>query len=297
MNREQFIYTLLLGGVRLQFRSEIPLEITDADRPFLDEADSADASTDIFFRDGQIILPRRECGRDLLMRYSRDEKYFYASGRKEAVGDCCTIRYTPDFSEVAYYVNEQQYPHMIRKISKVLQLFPIRQFLIRYGAVILHSSRVKICGKALLFTAPSQTGKTTQARLWNKYENAEILSNDRTILRKRSGGFMTYGYPVDGSSPVYRNEEIPLGAVIILKQGTENRIERIRLSGALKFLMEQTVSDVWSCEELSEIQSLWLELMERCPVYRLTCRPDREAVECLKERLVKDGVIIYGDDD
>lgn len=297
MNREQFNYTLLLGGVRLRFRSEIPLEITDADRPFLDDADSADASADIFFQESLIILPHRECGHDLLMRYSRDEKYFYASGRKEAVGDCCTIRYTPDFSEIACYVNERQYPHMIRKIGKVLQLFPVRQFLIRYQAAILHSSRIKICGKAILFTAPSQIGKTTQARLWNKYENAELLSNDRTILRKRGGGFVTYGYPVDGGSPAYCNEEALLGAVVILKQGNENRIERMRMSGALKLLMEQTVSDVWNCEELAEIQSLWLKLMERYPVYQLTCRPDREAVLCLKNRLAKDGVITYGNDD
>jgi len=108
---------------------------------------------------------------------------------------------------------------------------------------------------------------------------------------------VTYGYPVDGGSPAYCNEEALLGAVVILKQGNENRIERMRMSGALKLLMEQTVSDVWNCEELAEIQSLWLKLMELYPVYQLTCRPDREAVLCLKNRLAKDGVITYGNDD
>ena len=93
--------------------------------------------------------------------------------------------YAPDFSRVELYVNEGAFPNVVRTADKVLQLLPMRQLLAHYQAFLLHSSRIAVCGKAVLFTAPSQTGKTTQARLWSFFEHAEMVGNDRTILRKK----------------------------------------------------------------------------------------------------------------
>ena len=108
--------------------------------------------------------------------------------------------------------------------------------------------------------------------------------------------FDVYGYPVDGSSPVCTNRKVSLGAIVVLRQGKENRVDRLKASKAFKYLMEQTVADIWNAEELGILRKLWLELLELYPVYLLTCRPDHEAVRCLEMQLKKDGVISIGDD-
>ena len=60
-----------------------------------------------------------------------------------------------------------------------------------------------------------------------------------------------------------------------------------------KCLIEQTAMDSWNIDERMTIQQLWLDLLEVYPVYRLTCRPDRDAVVCLKQQLEKDEVISF----
>src|SRR5699024_9754901 len=144
--------------------------------------------------------------------------------------------YTPDFSEVIFYINDREFPGMIRRVSKILQLFPIRRVMAEHHAMLLHSSRVFIKGKTIVFTAPSQIGKTTQARLWNQYEKAEIVSNDRTLIQQERDVFYTYGYPVDGSSPIYSSRKLPLGAIVVLKQGAEDRTEKLTAGKALRYL-------------------------------------------------------------
>ena len=295
MNAEKYIDTLSLGGIYLRLYSEIPLTISEDTADFVVDDRKMDAAVHVKLQTCALSLPEEECGRDLLMKYYRKDNLYYAAGRTEAVGDCSVTIYTPDFSVADFYINEEKYPGMIRKISKVLQLLPIRQFLSNYQAMLLHSSCVAVEEKALIFTAPSQTGKTTQARLWEQYGHARRVSNDRSLLRKQGNCFDVYGYPVDGSSPVCSNQRVTLGAVVVLRQGRENQVERLRVSKALKYLMEQTVADVWNAEELGILRQLWMELLEVYPVYLLTCRPDHEAVQCLKNQLKKDGVISIGD--
>lgn len=296
MKTEKYIYTLSLGGIYLRLYSEIPLIISEDTENFIVDDRKMDATVHVKIQTCALSLPEEECGRDLLMKYYRKDNLYYAAGRTEAVGDCSVTIYTPDFSVADFYINEERYPGMIRRISKVLQLLPVRQFLSNYQAMLLHSSCVVVREKALIFTAPSQTGKTTQARLWEQYGNAKIVSNDRTLIRKRGSRIDVYGYPVDGSSPVCSNQRVSFGAIVVLRQGKENRVERLKISKALKYLMEQTVADVWNAEELGILRQLWIELLEMHPVYLLTCRPDYEAVQSLKHQLKKDGVISGGDD-
>lgn len=291
MERTAYEVKLLLGRLCMRLVSEVPLDITDEVRVFCTDTESEDITVHIRVMREKIRLPRYKCGEDLLLEYYYDEGCFIAAAKKGIKGSAAVTLYTPNFSEAAFYINEAEFPGIIRRVSKILQLFPIRQALAQHQAMILHSSRILTRGKAIIFTAPSQTGKTTQARLWKECENAEIVSNDRTLLQKNGQTFHTYGYPVDGSNPVYSSRELPLSSIVVLRQGVDNRTERLAAGKALKYLMQETVADVWNVEELAAMQNLWLDLLEEYPVYLLTCTPDWRAVQCLKEQLIKDGVI------
>ena len=280
-----------LNGIALRTLSELPLTLLDGTRAFRREGGKPDVLIRVRVMEQLPVFSAEPLGTDLLLNYYRDGERFYAAARPGKSGPVTVTEYTPDFSDVTVYVNEKELPGVIRTMDKLLQLFPIRQLLAQYQAMILHASQIRVKDRGILFTAPSGTGKSTQARLWEQYAQAKCLCNDRTLLRRHGERYLTCGYPVDGSDPVYSSLQVELGAAVVLRQGAENRVERLPASKALKYLMEQTVADAWNMEEQWVIQNLWLDLLERCPVYMLVCRPDRGAVECLKERLERDGVV------
>ena len=73
-------------------------------------------------------------------------------------------------------------------------------------------------------------GKTTQAKLWERFRNARIICNDRTLLRKQDGNWYSYGYPMDGSQPVRSGEVHVAGCIVLVKQSQNGKssIERMR---------------------------------------------------------------------
>ena len=70
-------------------------------------------------------------------------------------------------------------------------LLGLETLLLKYDGLLLHSSFIRWRGEGILFSAPSGTGKSTQADLWVKYEDAEILNGDRagtSLLRASMDG-------------------------------------------------------------------------------------------------------------
>ena len=224
MESTTYEVNLLLGRLCIQLISEVPLSVTDEIRTFCTDTGQADITVYVRVMKQKFRLPQRMVGEDLLLEYYYENGYFLAAAKRGTKGSAAVTVYTPDFSEIVFYLNEEEFPGMIRRVSKILQLFPVRQVLAKYQSLVLHSSRILTGGKAVIFTAPSQTGKTTQARLWNQYTDAEIVSNDRTLIQKEERAFYTTGYPVDGSDPVYSSRKLLPGAVVVLRQGVENQV-------------------------------------------------------------------------
>ncbi len=286
---------LSVGGVVLGLRSPLPLELRPATAAFRCGGPPA---VPVEVTPVEALPPAAGTlrGDDGIFRYYQAGGQCYELAKPGTDGSVSLAVYTPEFRRVTLYVNEGAFPGAVRTADKVLQLLPMKELLARFGAFLLHSSRVSYRGRAILFTAPSQTGKTTQARLWRDYAGAALAGNDRTLLRLSGGGVVTGGYPVDGSSPVYSSEELPLGAVVVLRQGPENRIQRLPVTAAVRFLMEQTALAAWNGWERGEAMGFWLRVAELCPVYLLRCRPDEGAVRCLNDQLKKDEVIPDGVD-
>lgn len=63
----------------------------------------------------------------------------------------------------------------------------LEALLLQRDAMILHASFVSTRYGGLLFSGVSGIGKSTQADLWQRYEGAELLNGDRTVLRRMDG--------------------------------------------------------------------------------------------------------------
>lgn len=159
-----------------------------------------------------------------------------------------------------------------------------RQLLIR-NACVLHASYIDIGGEAILFTGPSNIGKSTQAELWKRYQNAEIINGDRVLLRKVSDRWFAFGYPSCGTSGICINRQLPVRAIVVLSQAPENAIEYISVFEKIRALTAATELYPWNQSEIDMALKIATEISMEVPIVKLSCRVDQEAVDTLKRYL------------
>ena len=160
--------------------------------------------------------------------------------------------------------------------------------LLYYQAFILHSSFISWQNNGILFTAPSGTGKSTQADLWKKYEDADIYNGDRTIIRKIDGKYYGFGSPYAGSSGIYRNESAPIKAIVVIEQGPDNVIRRLHGREAFLPLFRETLMNTWNKEYMEKMTDLLMDAACQIHVYHLSCRPDQDAVNTVKNEILQE---------
>ena len=154
-------------------------------------------------------------------------------------------------------------------------------------ALILHCAFVEYRGQAILFSAPSETGKTTQANLWEKHRGARTVNGDRGLLQKLSGRWHARGWPVCGSSGVCHNRDLPIRAVVMLSQAPRDRAEPLGAMRAFTQLYSQITVNRWNRAQTQHAMELLEDLVGSVPVCHLACTMEETAVEALEAVLMK----------
>ena len=173
----------------------------------------------------------------------------------------------------------------------IINLINLELFLLHFGGLLLHCSYISRQGKGILFTAPSGTGKSTQADLWKQYEQADIINGDRAALVRRDGEWSAWGLPYAGTSGIYRNTSAPVSAIVVLRQASENRTVRLSPAQALRYIYPELTMHRWDHRFVDKALSQLLEFLTDVPVWLLECTPDYRAVRCLKETLTEGGIL------
>lgn len=163
----------------------------------------------------------------------------------------------------------------------------IEQVLMHHRGFILHASVVDWCGQGILFSAPSGTGKSTQADLWERLEGAQIINGDRATIRHQGTEFRVYGSPYAGTSGVYTNLSVPIKAIVVLSQGSKNTLQKLTPAMAFQKLYREATANLLDSQFMQELSDLLIELTAAVPVYHLSCLPNAEAVSILKTELLR----------
>lgn len=167
----------------------------------------------------------------------------------------------------------------------LLTALDLPHILTKHRGFLLHASFVAHDGGAILFTAPSETGKSTQAQLWCDHAGAELINGDRAAVRIVDGAVLACGTPYSGSSPVRRNVKLPLKAIVFLGQAPDNRITKLRGLRAFRAVLEGCTVNVWDRGDMDQATRTVSEVIDRIPVYHLECTPDERAVALLKHTM------------
>ena len=169
--------------------------------------------------------------------------------------------------------------------KQLLSAMDLPHLLTVHDGFLLHASYIERQGRAILFTAPSETGKSTQARLWCDHAGAELVNGDRAAVRILDGEIFACGTPFSGSSPVRRNVSLPLDAIVYLSQAPANTITRLRGVRAFRRVWEGCTVNTWDRADVEKATKTLSEVISRIPVYHLACTPDVRAVELLKHTM------------
>lgn len=187
---------------------------------------------------------------------------------------------------IRVWVEEEIRPMLIYDTIFV-SLLALEKRMIQQDALILHSAYMLRDGKAVLFSAPSETGKSTQADLWERYRGTRTVNGDRSLLIREKDGWYAYGWPVCGSSEICHNESYPIQAIVMLHQSKTNEIVRLKGFEAAQKLMAQITINMWNAEFQIKAMDLIEAMIGEIPVYELGCDISEEAVRCLEKELKK----------
>lgn len=147
---------------------------------------------------------------------------------------------------------------------------------------VFHSSYIQVADQAILFTAPSGTGKSTQAELWRSLRSAEVINGDRSAVRRTDKGCFTCGIPFAGSSQICINKTLPLRAIVYLEQAKETTIRRLRGAEAFRRVWEGISVNVWNQDDVSRVAETLTDVLASVPVFMLSCTPDESAILALE---------------
>lgn len=170
-------------------------------------------------------------------------------------------------------------------VATALRNARLPHILLNNGAIILHTSYVLCDGEAILFCAPSGTGKTTQAELWKKYRGARIINGDRAIVRYADNGFVAGGIYYSGTSDYCENIIAPLKAIVLLSQAERNTAEVCSGAEALRRIFRECSYTAEFEKDPARIAQLVADIVNKVKIIRLDCLPNESAVTTLEEML------------
>ena len=164
-------------------------------------------------------------------------------------------------------------------------LFSLEQRMMERNSLILHCSYITYKDKAILFSAPSGTGKSTQADLWEQYKDSVTINGDRALLRKIDDQWTACGWPVCGTSEICNRKDTPIHCIVMLTQSKTNHAEKLSSFQAFTQLYGQITINQWNKDFIESAISNLEDLIQTVPVYHLACDISENAVRCLENSI------------
>ena len=289
----EYSYCLKISDICVKIISEIPAKTEKAFLPFLAE-DGQESGYLVDVRlVPQLMIPKGSCmyqGLGVSVWKTEDDDYirimqeYHEENRMYAVSSF-------DWERKIITVNilEERKQHA-ESILEIFKCIAWETVLINENRLMLHASFIRSPYGGIAFSGPSGIGKTTQASLWCRHGNAELLNGDKILLKREGQGWKGYGSPYAGSSNCHVNDECELRYLFFLKQGEACGLRKVSMAECFKQLYAGCTLNHWDAEYMHKACELMELLAAELPIYELTCTPDVCAVEYLQKQL-KEGLL------
>jgi hypothetical protein len=163
----------------------------------------------------------------------------------------------------------------------VLELLMIN-YLARKRGTIIHSCGIKYRDKGILFVGESGAGKSTLTRLWNPADDVVILSDDRTIIRKKDGDYWIYGTPWHGEAQFGSPLSVRLDRIYFIQHGAANLARQMSGAEPVQNLLTCSFPPYWDTEGMEFTMDFFSDLTASVQCQELLFKPDGDVVDYVK---------------
>lgn len=152
--------------------------------------------------------------------------------------------------------------------------------LARKGGVMTHACGVVDHGRGYLFAGNSGHGKSTMARLW--HGDAQVLNDDRIVVREVEGRFWMYSTPWHGDFAQVSPDCAPLDRIFFLKPGSEHRVRSVAELEATTMLLTRIFPPVWDRDGMRSTLDFVARLVAAVPCHNLEFALDKSVADFVR---------------
>ena len=196
---------------------------------------------------------------------------------------CGEMLCNADFTQGCFTISEDPAKASFCLSNSLMLLYAFRTATM--GTLEMHSSVVMKDGRGYMFLGKSGTGKSTHSRQWLEHiPGTELLNDDNPIIRVMPDGEVrVFGSPWSGKTPCYKAKDVPVGAIVRIRQSPDNVITRYGIleayasiySSCSGFKADETMAD--------GLHATIEKVVTTVPCFVLDCRPDHDAADvCFK---------------
>lgn len=155
--------------------------------------------------------------------------------------------------------------------------------LLAFDCVILHAAALRWRDRSWLIVAPSGVGKSTQTRNLQTLLPGEVsvICGDRPVLERCGGAFRVHPSPWNGKENWHGAEAAPLGGLILLRRGPENRLYALREDEAILNLYVAFIQTSASVEAVTKVADLEDGVLRAVPTWLLVSDTVPDSTRCL----------------
>jgi hypothetical protein len=149
----------------------------------------------------------------------------------------------------------------------------------------LHASAIVYHHEAILFSAPSKTGKSTQANFWiNALPEAYILNDDKPLIWVKAEKLVVSGTPWAGKTIKNDNQDVSLKTIVFLSQGIDNKINSFNKTEKLMKLLQNTYRP-GNIESVDILMDLLQQIVNQVPMFGFEAKNDPSAFATIYHKL------------
>ena len=196
-------------------------------------------------------------------------------------GPQMTLRLAPDLKTADLLLPLDAAVPLDPFCGPALELLMIN-YLAQDRGVILHGCGVALEDKGLVFVGESGAGKSTLTRLWNQEKNVEILSDDRTIVRKKGDSYWIYGTPWHGEAKFGSPQSVKLDKIYFICHANSNVVRKIKAIEAVQHLLTCSFPPFWDADGMAFTMDFFSQMVKATDCHELQFLPDGRVTEMIK---------------
>jgi hypothetical protein len=281
-------FQISLGGVVFGVESDLELSAPQIWPPL--ELFQCDATSDVIIavRGGETSIAPTQ---DELVFDSGGLWRLYGTGRRRILvsglgDDGSPPDYVASFtSELDMFDVECSEIGLGEGWESVLTAWPLGQLIMvnllgRGRGLLAHACGIIDDGRGYLFIGNSGHGKSTIAELWG--DEAEILNDDRIIIREIDGRFRMYGTPWHGQVTRVSNKQVLIDKVFFLRQSDRNYASPVSGAQASATLLTRSFPPLWDPDGMEFTLEFVARFCNAVPFYILDFVRARSVVDFVR---------------